>query len=347
MSQATAKHFAANESEYQFERWTSANLVPSRAMHELYLLPFEMAVKDADVASIMCAYPHVNFSYNCDSQPLLQQTLRERWGFDGYVFSDRRAQQSTLASILAGVDVELDETPEWYRPELIKTLLDSGEITEANIDDLLRERYVKMFEFGDFDNPPTGFGWDALDPLPWPPVAHTRSWPSRRRPRAWCCCAIDRNLLPLNGGGAVKTIGRPYWRGAGSPARRHSHRAAAIVQEHIRSSSLRGDARAGSAQCARQPRSSDAQVIYNDGEGNVSAAARVAASADVTILIAGDVLARRGTRTAIGAMRTPEAASLAWRKRGARSRPAVGRRHQSAKAHSAHPGGESQHRCWS
>lgn len=103
-SQATIKHFAANESEYQRERWTAASRVPSRAMHELYLLPFEMAVKDANPASVMCAFPHLNGAWACESQPLLKQTLRERWGFDGYVVSDRRALRSTVPSILAGTD---------------------------------------------------------------------------------------------------------------------------------------------------------------------------------------------------------------------------------------------------
>ena len=56
VSQATAKHFVANDTEFQFERWAAAIRVPSRAMNELYLLPFEMAVKDANVASVMCAY---------------------------------------------------------------------------------------------------------------------------------------------------------------------------------------------------------------------------------------------------------------------------------------------------
>ena len=197
LSQATAKHFVANESEYQFERWTSANRVPTRAMHELYLLPFEMAVKDAHVAAVMCAYPHVNFSYNCDSQPLLQQTLRQEWGFDGYVYSDRRAQQSTLGSVHAGVDVEVDETPEWYRPEVMRGFLESGEITEADIDDLLRERYIKMFEFGVFDHPLTGFSWDDLDPLMAPGGAHTLV-AKQAAAESLVLLRNDQNLLPLD-----------------------------------------------------------------------------------------------------------------------------------------------------
>ncbi len=151
---AMIKHFAANDDEGgDFERWTRAVRVPSRAMHELYLLPFEMAIREGDAASVMCAYPHLNFAYACENQDLLITTLRQRWGFDGYVESDRRAQQSTVPSILGRVSVELDEEPEWYSPDRIKAALASGQITEADINELVRRRYLKMFEFGHFDTP--------------------------------------------------------------------------------------------------------------------------------------------------------------------------------------------------
>ena len=151
---AMIKHFAGNDDEGgDFERWTRAVRIPPRAMHELYLLPFEMAIRDGDAASVMCAYPHLNFTYACENQDLLITTLRQRWGFDGYVESDRRAQQSTVPSILGRVSVELDEEPEWYSPDRIKAALSAGQITMANIDELVRRRFVKMFEFGHFDTP--------------------------------------------------------------------------------------------------------------------------------------------------------------------------------------------------
>lgn len=148
---ATLKHFATNESEFQRERWTAATRVPSRALHEIYLLPFEMVVRDAKPASVMCAFPHLNFEWACESQPLLVDTLRDRWGFDGYVVSDRRAMHSTAPSIRAMTSVELDFEPEWYEPELVRSAMESGEISETDIDALLRPRYIKMFEFGHFD----------------------------------------------------------------------------------------------------------------------------------------------------------------------------------------------------
>jgi beta-glucosidase len=284
VSQATAKHFVANESEYQFERWTSAHRVPSRAMHELYLLPFEMAVKDADVASVMCAYPHVNFSYDCDSQALLQKTLRESWGFEGYVFSDRRAQQSTLAAILAGVDVELDETPEWYRPELIKALIESGDITEGQIDDLLRERYVKMFEFGDFDDPHTEFLWDELDPLMAPGGAHAQL-AKEVAAESLVLLRNDSNLLPLDAAAvqSIALIGPSWFAGQATlPPRSGNRSELSTVVAPYDVTPKEG------LENVLDSLGSDATVVYNDGDV-VAEAEEIAANADIVILMVGDV----------------------------------------------------------
>ncbi|MBB3043457.1 glycoside hydrolase family 3 C-terminal domain-containing protein [Nocardioides soli] len=282
ISQATIKHFVANDSEYQFERWTSANRVPPRAMHELYLLPFEMAVKDADPASIMCAYPHVNFSYNCDSSPLLQQTLRQSWGFDGYVFSDRRAQQSTVPSVLAGVDVELDEQPEWYTPERIKAAINSGEITEGHIDDLLRERYVKMFEFGDFDDPYDAFQWDTIS---FSPEATHAQLAKQAAAESLVLLRNDRNILPLNAQAvsSIALIGPSWFAGEATLPPRSGDRFDNIgVVEPYQVTPEQG------LHNALDSLGSDATVTYNDGD-DISSAEQLAADSDVTILMVGDV----------------------------------------------------------
>ena len=103
----------------------------------------------------MCAFPHLNFEWACQNQELMVRTLRQRWGFKGYVESDRRAVHSTAGSILARMSVELDSGPEFYSTDKVKAALAAGEITEADIDELLRGRYLKMFEFGHFDHPTT------------------------------------------------------------------------------------------------------------------------------------------------------------------------------------------------
>ncbi|WP_251839924.1 beta-glucosidase family protein [Oceanitalea stevensii] len=284
VSHATAKHFAANESEYQFERWTSANRVPSRAMHELYLLPFEMAVKDADVASIMCAYPHVNHSYNCDSIPLLQDTLRDRWGFDGYVYSDRRAQQSTVASVLAGVNVELDETAEWYTPELIKAAIADGEITEEHIDGLLRERYIVMFEYGDFEDPHTEFLWDELDPLIERGGEHAEL-AKQAAAESLVLLRNDEDVLPLDADAidSIALIGAEWFAGEATLPPRSGNREENIsVIEPYQVTPEEG------LEEVLEDLDSDATVTYNSGDSTAEAVELVEDS-DVTILMIGDV----------------------------------------------------------
>lgn len=154
--QGQIKHFAFNEQEE--ERWTAAVHMPSRAANELYLIPFEMVVKDADVASVMCAFPYINGTWACDNEQLIQRVLYDRWGFDGWVMSDRRATHSTVQSIKAGTGVELNTEPIWYTPERITAAIDAGDITEADIDALLFPRYVQMFRFGHFEDHFLEFG---------------------------------------------------------------------------------------------------------------------------------------------------------------------------------------------
>jgi beta-glucosidase len=165
---AMIKHFVANDDEGgQFERWTKATRVPPRALHEIYLLPFEMAIRKGDAASVMCAFPDLNFEWACQNQQLMVRTLAHRWGFQGYVESDRRATHSTAGSILARMSIELDSKPKFYSATNVKAAIAAGEVTEADIDELLRGRYLKMFEFGQFDTPydaflPTDYSADAL-----------------------------------------------------------------------------------------------------------------------------------------------------------------------------------------
>ncbi len=159
---AVPKHYAGNEQETS--RRVGESVIPPRALHELYLLPFEMAVRDTQPASIMCAYNRLNGVSACSNAELLDVTLRDRWGFGGYVMTDRSALHDLAPSIKAGVDWELaHRTPVHYalkrqpdRPdnpasEGLGAALAAGSITVGNIDQMLRRRYIQMFKFGHFD----------------------------------------------------------------------------------------------------------------------------------------------------------------------------------------------------
>ena len=134
-------------------------------MNELYMLPFEMTVKDANPASVMCSYPEVNGTFSCRDSELLQKALRTNWGFDGWVMSDRRAIHDTVGAIKAGTNVELDWAPQYYTEAKIQEALDSGQVTMDDIDNLLRPRYIKMIEIGQMDHPYDKFLPEIVDPM--------------------------------------------------------------------------------------------------------------------------------------------------------------------------------------
>ncbi len=164
---AMAKHFVANEQETN--RHTVNETIDDRVLHELYLLPFEMAVKDGDVAAIMCSYNSVNGPYACEDRHTLTDILRTQWGFKGYVQSDFFAVHSTAASLLAGMDHEMPgltvdrpgELGPWFTPAKLQAALDSRQLDPATLDRALARRYTQMFRLGVFDRPVTQTPIDA------------------------------------------------------------------------------------------------------------------------------------------------------------------------------------------
>ena len=80
---ACVKHFVANDSEYQ--RHTISSQVSERVLRELYLLPFEMVIRDTDVVAVMSGYNRLNGTYCAEHDWLLNQILKQEWGFDGLV----------------------------------------------------------------------------------------------------------------------------------------------------------------------------------------------------------------------------------------------------------------------
>lgn len=145
---AMPKHFAANEQETN--RQTIQTTVDRQVLRELYLLPFEMAVKDGKPGSIMCAYNYVNGQSSCESRELLTDILRQDWGFTGYVQSDFFAMKSTVATLANGMDHEMPLPMHWA-PDKIGVALATGELTPAQIDTALERRYTQAFKAGIFD----------------------------------------------------------------------------------------------------------------------------------------------------------------------------------------------------
>ena len=147
---AMAKHFVANEQETN--RTTVSEIIDDQVLHELYLLPFEMAVKDGKVAAIMCSYNTVNGYQACANPDTLTGILRDQWNFDGYVQSDFGAAKDTVGTLLAGMDHEMFQATVWT-PAKLNAALAAGLIQESDFDTALKRRYTQMFRMGIFDRP--------------------------------------------------------------------------------------------------------------------------------------------------------------------------------------------------
>ena len=123
------KHFIANDTE--FERMSIDSRVDERTMRELYMVPFEAAVRDAGVQSVMTAYNRVNGPFAADS-PLIADVLRGEWGFDGMVVSDWTGLHSTAEGVIAGLDLEMPG-PARFRGEKLAGAVARGEVTAEQV----------------------------------------------------------------------------------------------------------------------------------------------------------------------------------------------------------------------
>jgi beta-glucosidase len=142
------KHFVANDTE--FERMTISSEVDERTLRELYLVPFEAAVRPADeggadVRALMSSYNRINGTYACEHGPLLRGVLRDEWGFDGVVVSDWYGTHSAAAALEAGLDLEMPGPPR-LRGEALLAAVRAGEVGADRVDESVR-RLLALFEW--------------------------------------------------------------------------------------------------------------------------------------------------------------------------------------------------------
>jgi beta-glucosidase len=128
---AVVKHFVCNEQE--FERHTISVEVDERTLREIYLPPFESAVRRAHVWGLMGAYNRLHGVYCCEHPWLLQALLKEEWAFDGLLMSDWHATHSTGA-LAAGLDLEMPGPPEYLGQHIVEAVR-RGELAESDVDE--------------------------------------------------------------------------------------------------------------------------------------------------------------------------------------------------------------------
>src|SRR5215472_7871883 len=151
---AQVKHLAVYNQETTRNSPADNAVVSTRALHEIYLPAFWAATQVAKASSAMCAYSWVNGQAACQNQYLMNTTLDQRWAFPGFVTSDYQATHSTVQSANAGNDQEMP-APQFYGSALQSAVQD-GQVSMATLDGMVSRILTEMFDFGEFNNPPTG-----------------------------------------------------------------------------------------------------------------------------------------------------------------------------------------------
>jgi beta-glucosidase len=152
---ACTKHYALNNEE--IDRMTVDVKADERTMHEIYLPAFQAAVR-AGTWTVMAAYNKINGHYASENAYLLDETLKKRWDFQGFVVSDWGATHSTVEAANAGLDLEAPDKL-YFGGGKLQEAVRSGKVPAAAIDDKVRRILRVMFEAGlferkDSDRPP-------------------------------------------------------------------------------------------------------------------------------------------------------------------------------------------------
>jgi beta-glucosidase len=127
----TVKHFVANEAET--ERHSTSSVVDERALRELYLVPFELAIREGQALALMTSYNRLNGRWLTEQREMLDGLVRGEWGFDGLIVSDWYGVVDTTASPVATVDLEMPGPPRAFGQKLADAVRD-GEVPEAALD---------------------------------------------------------------------------------------------------------------------------------------------------------------------------------------------------------------------
>lgn len=148
---ATVKHYAANEQETK--RFTMNSNVSQRALREIYLKPFEIAVKKSDPWALMTSYNLVNGTHADMNKYLIEDVLRKEWGFKGLVMSDWGGTNSTAESLEAGLDLEMPGPTIHRTVEKVQEALKSGKLSEKALNARVEKTLELLVRTGKFAKP--------------------------------------------------------------------------------------------------------------------------------------------------------------------------------------------------
>lgn len=201
---ACPKHYVANESETG--RMYVDTIIDERTLRENYLRPFEMVIEKSNPWTIMESYNKVNGEYVIESKRLLHDILHEEWGYRGIVMSDWIATNDRVASMEAGLHLQM---PFGKTEELVIAAVKDGTLAESRLDEIVREMLAYILKADAARKPATTFSEDEHHQL-------------ARTIAAECVTLLqnDGDLLPLSPSAKVAVIGEfaksPRYQGGGS-----------------------------------------------------------------------------------------------------------------------------------
>lgn len=138
------KHFLANNQETR--RMSGDSRVDERTLNEIYLAAFEGAIKKAKPWTVMCSYNKINGTYAAQNHQYLTETLRDKWGFEGYVMSDWGAVNNRVEDLKAGLDLEMPGC-RGVNDKLIAGAVISGELDESVVDEAVERILNIVFRY--------------------------------------------------------------------------------------------------------------------------------------------------------------------------------------------------------
>jgi len=137
------KHYATNNQE--FRRMTIDAIIDTRALHEIYLVGFEIAIREAQPWTLMGAYNRLNGIYCCENPFLLNEIPRDKWDFEGLIMTDWGAMNERVPALAAGLDLEMPG-PSKLNDARIVEAVHNGELDEALLDKAVKRVLEMVFK---------------------------------------------------------------------------------------------------------------------------------------------------------------------------------------------------------
>lgn len=276
---STLKHYAYNDQETN--RFSLDVKIDDASGRMSDLLALQIANEDGNPGSVMCSYNRVNGAYACENSYLLNEVLKQDWGFKGWVMSDWGATHSTVPAANNGLDqqsgIPFDQSE--YFGAALKEAVQNGWVPEARLDDMARRILHAMFEFGLVDNP--------VSPNPKSINFNANGLVSQKDAEAsMVLLKNDNKLLPLN-----KSLKKIVVIGSHADVGVLSGGGSSQVYP-IGGAGFKGGPKVfpgpmiyypSSPLKAIQARAPQAMVSYNDGN-DAAAAAKLASDADVVLV---------------------------------------------------------------